>query len=329
MAKSKAGKKKSVPKAKKAAPKAKKPAAKAKKPVAKKPAAKKPVAKKPAAKKSAAKKPARKPAAKAKPARRAVPPTRIVEPTPAPRPERPEHISEAAPRVALPSAGSPTGAPALAGTALTWRDALRAAVPTTGPDFATYLRSLGSESPWEFADAPELVGLERWGRELAQRDRVAGIGALVAAAHHGFPIAAERGGSALEGMGFTGNDDDPIHDGAAVQVQIARALAWLDAPGDVTAERVDQAFDRTRQLNVWEDDLRPPEDSTFYWYLDVGQACCAAILDVGADPNGDSYYHWPTPTCVGRGLVMAARGLRGPHHGIAAVVNGLGAAMAA
>ncbi len=353
MAKSKAGKK--PVKAKKPAAKAKKPAAKAKKPAvkAKKPAAK---AKKPAVK---AKKPAAKakaaatwPVAKAAPRRpvsrtavtpeaeqqdlsppdRAEPyvvPARIVEPPAAPRPERPAHISEAAPRVALPSAGSPTGSPALAGTAQTWRAALRAAVPTTGPDFATYVRSLGSESPWEFADTPELVGLERWGRELAQRDRVAGVGALVAAAHHGFPLAAKAGGSALDGMSFTGNDDDPIHDGAAVEVQIARALAWLDDPGPVTEERVDQAFDKTRQLNVWEDDLRPPEDSTFYWYLDVGQACCAAILDVGSDPNGDSYYSWPTPTCVGRGLVMVARGLRGPHHGIAAVINGLGNAMAA
>lgn len=318
-------------KAKQPAVKAKQPAVKAKQPVKPKPA----ILAKPATKPKRAPVHAVTPEAAeqdASPPERAeafVVPSRIVEPSQPQRAERPVHISEAAPRVALPSAGMPTGSSALAGTALTWRDSLRAAVPTTGADFATYLRSLGSESPWAFADTPELVGLERWGRELAQRDRVAGIAALVAAAHHGFPRAAEAGGSALDGMGFSGLDADPIHDGAAVEVQIARAMEWLDDPGPVSEERVDEAFDRTRQLNVWEDDLRPPEDSTFYWYLDVGQACCAAILDVGSDPNGASYYDWPTPVCVGRGLVMAARGLRGPHHGIAAVVNGLRKAMAA
>jgi hypothetical protein len=227
-----------------------------------------------------------------------------------------------------PTPGSATGASTLVGTVATWRDALNAAVPSTGVDFATVLRALSSESPWSHADTPELVGLERWGRELAQRDRIAGIAALVVAAQHGFPIAAEAGGSLIADVGFRGSEEDPILDGASVEVQIARARAWLDMPGPISEQKVDEAFDHTRQLNVWDDELRPADDSSFYWYLDLGQCCCAAILDVGSNPTGGSYYEWPTPTTVGRGLVIAARGLRSPGKSIAKIVNDLYRAMA-
>jgi hypothetical protein len=206
---------------------------------------------------------------------------------------------------------------------------LRASVAAI-PDFADYLRELGATGdgePWLHADTPQLAGLERWGKALTAKDRHAGIAALVRAAQHGFPIAATAGGGEIVGIAFRGQEGDQIVDGAAVEVQIARAARWLDDPSTIGA--VDEAYDRTRQLNVWDDDLRPSDRSAFHWYLDVGQCCCAAILRGGGNPAGDSYYEWPPPVTVGRGLVMAVRGIRNEGADLDQILTDLGAALTA
>lgn len=188
-----------------------------------------------------------------------------------------------------------------------WREQLRAAVAGTGPDFAAYLRGLGARG-WEHADTPELAGLEQWGTELARSDRMAGIGALVRAAQYGFPLAMAAGGIGLDGMGF--HASEPAMDGAPVETQIALAAAWLEAPDAAHRAAVEAGNDPTRQLQVWDDDLRPGDDRAHWWYADVGQCCGHAITRSQGTASGHSYYDWPPEVCVGRGLVIAVRGLR-------------------
>ena len=194
-----------------------------------------------------------------------------------------------------------------------WLDDLRAAVEATGPDFASFLTGVGltgfgESPPWEYADQPELIGLELWGTELAQRDRRAAIGALVRIAQHGLPIAVEHGGIGIEGMGFTASE--PTADGAPVETQITHAAAWLDAPDRPHLEAVSASIDRTRQLQIWDDDLIPNDDRAHWWYLEVGQCITHAITRTRGVPSAHSYYDWPPEVCVGRGLVIAVRGLR-------------------
>ncbi len=209
--------------------------------------------------------------------------------------------------------------------------ALRERVAAAGADFAEHLRSRAAAvrpAPWKQSDAPELVGLERWGTALARADHHLGVSALVAAAQHGFPKVVAAGGKDLEGMGFTGKNRDRIVDGAAVQVQIRRAARWLAEPTDATRQKVAEAYDQTRQLHGWEEDLRPPDEQAFYWYLEVGQLCCAAILNRDLTRSvGDSYYTWTAPRCVGRGLVLAVRGLRMPGTDVAELTRALGSAL--
>jgi hypothetical protein len=188
--------------------------------------------------------------------------------------------------------------------------------PTKNPAAAMTLETLrtlaaaAESAAWEHADDPLLVGLERWGRMLAAADRTAALRVLVAAAQRGFDRIAERSAPALADVGFFGAEDDEILDGAAVQVQLARVAAWLDAP-EATRAKVDEAYDRTRQLVVWDDDLMPAENESYFWYLDIGQLCCAAVLNSPtlSGEHGD-YYGWPPEVCIARGLVVAVRGLR-------------------
>lgn len=204
-----------------------------------------------------------------------------------------------------------------------WRADLRGAVEEAGPDFAAYLTGLGltglSATPaWEYADMPELIGLEQWGTELAMRDRRAAIGALVRVAQLGLPIALERGGVGIEGMGFRA--DEPCADGAPVETQIVLAAAWLEAPDRAHHDSVAASIDRTRQLQIWDDDLIPNDDRAHWWYLEVGQCCAHAITRTRGSPNGPSYYEWPPEVCVGRGLVIAVRGIRYTRASIAKVL---------
>ncbi len=214
-------------------------------------------------------------------------------------------------------------------TASSWRDQLRTAVEETGPDFAGYLRGLGATG-WEHADSPELAGLEQWGTGLAIRDRLAGIGALVLTAQYGYPLAVAAGGIGLDNMGFhTSEAAEGSMDGAPVETQIALAAAWLDAPDTAHLAAVSAGNDPARQLQIWDDDLRPPDDRAHWWYSDVGQCCGHAITQVEGDASGDSYYEWPTETCVGRGLVVAVRGLREKGASIDAVLADVRAALVA
>ena len=89
-----------------------------------------------------------------------------------------------------------------------------------------------------------------------------------------------------------------------------------------------EAFDPGRQLQVWDEDLHPTEDTPFFWYLDVGQCCCAAIMNKKGKA-GETYYEWPAEICVGRGLVLAVRGLLGPDADVDEVLADLRGALVA
>lgn len=54
------------------------------------------------------------------------------------------------------------------------------------------------------------------------------------------------------------------------------------------------------------------EKESYFWYLEIGQLCCAAVLNkrtLNKVDQGD-YYGWPPAVCIARGLVVAVRGLR-------------------
>ena len=260
--------------------------------------------------------------AKAKPARKAKS-ARKAKPVPKAAPAK----AKAAPAKAKAKAARAKAAPKppLA-VSDPWRDRVRAAVLETGPDFAGHLRSLDA-SGWEHADTPELAGLEQWGTQLAKTDRMAGIGALVRTAQHGYPIAVAAGGIGLDNMGFHASEGSM--DGAPVETQIALAAAWLDAPDSAHLAAVSAGNDPSRQLQIWDDDLRPPDDRAHWWYSDVGQCCGHAITKTKGVANGGTYYEWPFEACVGRGLVLAVRGLREKGANIDAILAGVRAALVA
>lgn len=62
--------------------------------------------------------------------------------------------------------------------------------------------------------------------------------------------------------------------------------------------------------------------------MEVGQCACAAILNDEKPGTEESYYGWSPSTCVARGLVVAARGLRAPAADFDVVLEDMGKAIA-
>jgi len=267
--------------------------AKAKKPVAKKQPAlkKKPATKKPAKKKPAAKKP-------------------VVKKKPPPK----KPAASGPPKLHVPKGAA--------------RQRLRDALAWVD-DFVADCRRRASEmgtARWPVADTPELVGLERWATELATTDREAGVCALVLAAQYGLPRILAAGGSELDGMGYRG---DEMLDGASVESQLDRCARWVDNPSAANVQAVEDGFDRTRQMHTWDPDLQPHDLKSYFWYSEIGQLASAAIVKGEGDTTRNSYFYWPAAVCAGRGLVIAARGLRGEGADIVEIIRELYGAMTA
>ena len=340
-------------------PMGKKPAPK--KAATKKPAPKTAAAKKPAAKKPATKKPAGKqvnnPATK-KAARSIATPTAESTsqskgaassksaPIAAPTSKSQRAASSKSAPIAAPTSKSQRAAssksPSIATPTSTQRAARSKAAPIAPPtfhvpvgparqrlrdalawteDFVVECERLATEQgplPWQHADTLELVGLERWGTQLAKSDREAGVCALVLAAQHGFPRVLESGGAELDSMGFRG---DEVLDGASVESQLDRCARWVDAPTEENRQLVEHGFDPTRQLHTWDPDLLPHDAKSYFWYYELGQLASAAIVKADGDAESTSYYYWPAHVSVGRGLVVAVRGLRGEGADTAAIVR--------
>lgn len=295
--------------------------------MAKKPAKPKAKAAKKAAKptKKAAKPAAKKAKAPAKPATKPRPkpaPVKAVSPKPAP-----EKATKAEPVVAVKAAkpvvpetgsanagassdvASDVGTTPIVGT--NWKAAVREEIAKLPNGLAAYCVQRGKTATdaWEVADSDALRGLEAWGTELAHRDRRLGVAVLVGVAQIGYPRAMKAAGSKADNMGFHASEGSM--DGAPVETQIARGAAWAADPSDQKFDEVVAGLDPSRQLNVWDEDLLPQSDEDgWFWYSEVGQCIAHAISGEGGDPEGTSYYEWTPAQSVGRGLVMAIRGIR-------------------
>lgn len=169
-------------------------------------------------------------------------------------------------------------------------------------------------TPWKHSTTRALMGLEQFGWSTMLpypgNDGRVGVGLLVRVAQTAFPLVAAVGGQELSSAAFFADHDavaESEADGAPLETQLATLMSWLDEDADEKA--VAAVYDRTRQLYVWDDDIRPSYDQSFMWLTEVGQCACAALMNEDGDPNDRGYYGWPPGACVGRGLVATIRAL--------------------
>jgi hypothetical protein len=195
------------------------------------------------------------------------------------------------------------------------------------PGFAAHLAGLPDNGPvWAHATLPEERGLEQWMHGLAGFGRRAWTQAAVATAREIYRDVLARVDPM---MGLDLGEGAPSMDGESAGTQVARVEAWLAALSPETAAAVAASIDPTRQLSTWDEDLNPPEDSMWCWYVEVGQltAMAAQRKDDG-DPGQHDAYHWPAAIAGARAAVCALKAIRLPGGSVTADVERLGAAIA-
>ena len=164
---------------------------------------------------------------------------------------------------------------------------------------------------WEVLQKPEEIALEAAAYERAAEGRHAWVAMAAAAARHAYPIVIERAGEDAMECGF--HEDAPSMDGESEGMKIRRVEGWLAAPSPETHAAVVASIDPSRQLEIWEDDLRPPDDSedTWQWFMCVGQLCAQSVAHEagGTITRADSSYAWPAEVCAVRCVVAAAKAI--------------------
>jgi hypothetical protein len=169
--------------------------------------------------------------------------------------------------------------------------------------------------PWEVLINPEELALERDAYRVGSAGRKAWVAMAAAAARHAYPkvIEATIGNELVDHFGF--HEDGKSLDGETEGMKIRRVEAWLKSPDQETEGAVADSIDPSRQLEIWEDDLRPPDDSedSWMWFHCVGQLLAQSVTH-SADGDGhitrpDSSYYWPAQVCAARCVVAAAKSI--------------------
>ena len=175
---------------------------------------------------------------------------------------------------------------------------------------ATCLNRFTPSRHWEADQPPSERGIEGWIEAITVADRWSGIAAAAAAAQWALPLVTSAS-NANTGIDF-GGPDDGLGGDVSPREQVSRVRQWLKTPTPQATRAVSEAAERTRQLNVWDEDLRPLADdpSTWYWYFveAANLLTFAVVNNETGDPDG-SDINWPASVCAARSGVCAHRSI--------------------
>lgn len=165
------------------------------------------------------------------------------------------------------------------------------------------LRALAAErldDPWEGAQTELEIGFERWLVSVATADGRSGIRVATACAEAALPLV--RANAAASGLGFGGPDAE-WGDSPAPSEQLEAVRRWLDEGADFAGSNVDY----TRQLNVWEDDLRPTDAAGWFAYsVEATNLLGMAVLH-GTERG--PYGEWTGPVCAARSAICTYKAM--------------------
>ena len=164
------------------------------------------------------------------------------------------------------------------------------------------LAAEGLEDPWDGSETELEGGLERWVEALAEADGRLGVRVAIACAEHALPLVRES--AAASGLDFGGPDDE-WGCSMAPSEQLGAVRRWLDEGDELPPPTVDY----TRQLNVWEDDLRPPDESPGTWFTYFVEATNLLAMAVLHGPEPGPYGEWRGPRCAARSAVCAYKAM--------------------
>jgi hypothetical protein len=136
---------------------------------------------------------------------------------------------------------------------------------------------------------------------------------LLACAHLAYPVARERGYARAASWGFGLFDDNGCDPTALGQIE--RLETWLADPTPANLRAMAKAIDESRQLQMWDDDLRPKPGEGWPYLMEVTDLMLRAVTqdDAGLPARYSEHLpaSWPAPTAARRAVVCAHKVLLG------------------
>lgn len=170
------------------------------------------------------------------------------------------------------------------------------------------LEDLSSFAPSEEWDGGETAlerSLEGWVEAIAGADPRAGVRAAMACAEHALPIVeASARASRLD----VGAPDQEWGDSKTPIEQLAAVRAWLDSGADIPPHTADY----TRQLNVWDEDLRPVEDAPEDWFVYFVETTNLLLMAILHGDESGPYDTWRRSLCAARSAVCSYKAMHRP-----------------
>jgi hypothetical protein len=165
------------------------------------------------------------------------------------------------------------------------------------------LRGFAPSESWDGCESELEGALEGWIEAIAKADARSGVQAALACAELALPVVRA---SAQASADDVGGPDQSWGDSKAPVEQLAAARAWLGAGTAIPPHTADY----TRQLNVWDEDLRPVDaDGWFVYYVEATNLLVMAILH---DDQGGPYRTWPRARCAARSAVCSYKAMHRP-----------------
>lgn len=164
------------------------------------------------------------------------------------------------------------------------------------------LRAFVAVEPWEARQTDLEGALEGWVEAIAKEDRRAGQLAALACAEHALPVIAAT--AEASGLDF-GGPDQTWGDAFTPREQLAAARAFLE-DGKALPDKI---TDYTRQLDVWDEDLRPDEDSPEGWFVYFVEATNLLLMALKHDEGGGPYGTWRGSMCAARSAVCSYKAM--------------------
>jgi hypothetical protein len=206
------------------------------------------------------------------------------------------------------------------------RDALWKAIAAGDPAIAVAADASPLEPVWDHSVEPLERALEIAVVYLAMYTGRDVLTLVLAMAERAFAIAAPRAGD--DGATFFAASPRSPADGGSVEGQLAAVRTWLATRSDADADRVAEAVDPARQLNIWDDDMYPDPDGMWMWLLEVGQLLAMACVEPAewGDGRPEEAWSWPWHVLGARAAVCALKAVRTPDSDIAADLASLAGA---
>ncbi len=164
---------------------------------------------------------------------------------------------------------------------------------------------------WAFATLDLEKSLDTFMQQLYSLDRMTAIRYTAIFARYAFEYVRDNRKEQVAEIGFSFFEADPCMDGEPIEKQLKNVEAWLRNPTPENQEAVEHGIDPSRQLEIWEEDLFPPDDQMWMWIIENTQLLSMAVPEGGSEESDyaeeSSPYNWSSKVCLSRSALCSLK----------------------